>query len=64
MYVDRCLLGAGWGGYTVSLVAEDEVERFITKIRDTFGPYRGLEGEALSEVIFATRPSSGACGMS
>lgn len=55
------LTGAGWGGYTVSLVAEDKVQEFITKIRDTFGPYRGLEGEALSEVIFATRPSSGAC---
>lgn len=57
-------VGAGWGGYTVSLVGEDQVEQFITKIRDMFGPYRGLEGEALNEVIFATRPSSGACGMS
>lgn len=56
--------GAGWGGYTVSLVAEDQVQQFITKIRDTYGPYRGLEGEALNEVIFATRPSSGACGRS
>ncbi|KAF8072214.1 ribosomal protein S5 domain 2-type protein [Lyophyllum atratum] len=55
------LTGAGWGGCTVSLVAEDKVESFIEKIRDTYKPYKGLEGEALSEVIFATRPSSGAC---
>ena len=47
----------------MSLVAEDQVERFINKIRDTFSPYRGLEVEVLNEVIFATRPSSGACGM-
>ncbi|KAF9463944.1 galactokinase gal [Collybia nuda] len=55
------LTGAGWGGCTVSLVAENEVDAFISRIRDTYAPYRGLEGEALSEVIFATRPSSGAC---
>ncbi|KAG6917711.1 hypothetical protein DXG01_001362 [Tephrocybe rancida] len=55
------LTGAGWGGCTVSLVAEDKVQSFIEQIRDTYAPYRGLEGEALSEVIFATRPSSGAC---
>ncbi|KAG5634847.1 hypothetical protein H0H81_000524, partial [Sphagnurus paluster] len=55
------LTGAGWGGCTVSLVAENEVETFIEKVRDSYAPYRGLTGEALSEVIFATRPSSGAC---
>ncbi|RDB29227.1 Galactokinase [Hypsizygus marmoreus] len=55
------LTGAGWGGCTVSLVAEDRVESFIEQIRDTYAPYQGLEGEALNEVIFATRPSSGAC---
>lgn len=54
--------GAGWGGCTVSLVAESEVESFITKIKDAYGPYKGLEGGALREVIFATKPSSGACG--
>ncbi|GLB40690.1 putative galactokinase galactose-binding signature [Lyophyllum shimeji] len=55
------LTGAGWGGCTVSLVAEDKIQSFIEQIRDTYAPYKGLEGEALSEVIFATRPSSGAC---
>jgi galactokinase len=55
------LTGAGWGGCTVSLVAETEVESFITKIKNAYGPYAGLEGEKLHEVIFATKPSSGAC---
>ncbi|KAG6879790.1 hypothetical protein C0992_011588 [Termitomyces sp. T32_za158] len=55
------LTGAGWGGCTVSLVAEDKVMAFIEQIKNTYAPYKGLEGEALNEVIFATRPSSGAC---
>jgi galactokinase len=60
----KCLphLGAGWGGCTVSLVAESEVESFIHKIKNSYGPYKGLQGEELHEVIFATKPSSGACG--
>ncbi|KAF8324506.1 ribosomal protein S5 domain 2-type protein, partial [Amanita rubescens] len=55
------LTGAGWGGCTVSLVAEDKVEEFIEKVSKTYEPYRGLEGEELNQVIFATKPSSGAC---
>jgi len=55
------LTGAGWGGCTVSLVSETEAEGFITKIKNTYGPYKDLEGEQLHEVIFATKPSSGAC---
>jgi galactokinase len=58
------LTGAGWGGCTVSLVAEDKVEEFIEKVSKTYEPYRGLEGEELNQVIFATKPSSGACGTS
>ena len=54
--------GAGWGGCIVSLVAESEVERFIAKVASAYPPYRDLEGERLYEVIFATKPSSGACG--
>ncbi|KAK7006218.1 Galactokinase gal [Favolaschia claudopus] len=55
------LTGAGWGGCTVSLVPEAQVDAFIKKVAETYPPYKGLEGEALSEVIFATRPSVGAC---
>ncbi|OSC97727.1 galactokinase gal [Trametes coccinea BRFM310] len=54
------ITGAGWGGCTVSLVAEDKVEEFIAKVKEGYEPYRALEGEKLREVIFATKPSSGA----
>ena len=57
------LTGAGWGGCTVSLVAEDRVEAFISQVRKMYPPYKELGDEVLSEVIFATKPSSGACGM-
>jgi hypothetical protein len=61
--IDACgFVGAGWGGCTVSLVPETEVDSFIKKVSETYPPYKGLEGDALSEVIFATRPSTGACG--
>lgn len=56
------LTGAGWGGCTVSLVDEDKVDEFIAKVKASYGPYKELEGTALHEVIFATKPSSGACG--
>ncbi|KAK0205077.1 ribosomal protein S5 domain 2-type protein [Desarmillaria ectypa] len=55
------LTGAGWGGCTVSLVPEGQVDAFIQRVRDTYPPYQALEGEKLNEVIFATKPSSGAC---
>ncbi|KAF7323639.1 Galactokinase gal [Mycena kentingensis (nom. inval.)] len=55
------LTGAGWGGCTVSLVPEDKVDEFIKTVAAAYPPYKGLEGEALSEVLFATRPSVGAC---
>ncbi|KAF8143879.1 hypothetical protein K438DRAFT_81374 [Mycena galopus ATCC 62051] len=29
--------------------------------QEGYAPYKRLEGEALSEVIFATRPNTGAC---
>lgn len=46
----------------MSLVPENKVGVFIAKIKDSYPPYKGLEGDALTEVIFATSPSSGACG--
>jgi len=55
------LTGAGWGGCIVSLVKETEVASFIQKMKETYPPYKNLEGDALDEVIFATKPSSGAC---
>ncbi|ESK96578.1 galactokinase gal [Moniliophthora roreri MCA 2997] len=55
------LTGAGWGGCTVSLVAEDDVDAFIKRVAEAYPPYKGLSGDALKEVIFATKPSSGAC---
>lgn len=48
----------------MSLVDEVQVDAFISMIKASYGPYRDLEGEALQEVIFATKPSSGVCGMS
>jgi len=55
------LTGAGWGGCTVSLVAENKVDDFIQKLKESYPPYKNLEGDALHEVIFATKPGSGAC---
>ncbi|TFK82427.1 galactokinase gal [Polyporus arcularius HHB13444] len=54
------ITGAGWGGCTVSLVAEDRVEEFIAKIKEGYAPYRELSDEKLRDAIFATKPSSGA----
>ncbi|KZT02253.1 Galactokinase [Laetiporus sulphureus 93-53] len=55
------ITGAGWGGCTVSLVAENQVEEFIQKMKAAYPPYQNLDEEALKQVIFATKPSSGAC---
>jgi len=55
------LTGAGWGGCTISLVAENKVDDFIQKLKETYPPYKNLEMDALHEVIFATKPGSGAC---
>ncbi|KAL4245588.1 Galactokinase [Abortiporus biennis] len=54
------LTGAGWGGCSVSLVSEDRVDSFISYVKEKYPPYKGLEGEKLNDVIFATRPGSGA----
>ena len=59
-----CLSGAGWGGCMVALVDEARVPEFIENIKAAYSPYHGLHGAALSEVIFPTKPSSGASGAS
>ena len=56
------LTGAGWGGCTVSLVCEGEVEEFKKKLKEGYSKYRGLTEEELNEVVFATKPGSGAFG--
>ena len=56
------LTGAGWGGCTVSLVCESEVEEFKNRLKEGYPKYRGLTGAELNEVVFATKPSSGAFG--
>jgi galactokinase len=57
------LTGAGWGGCTVSLVSESKVEDFKNKLRAGYSRYRDLTEEKLNEVVFSTKPSSGAFGM-
>jgi galactokinase len=54
--------GAGWGGCTVSLVKEDQVESFAAKLREGYAPYKDLSEERMKEVVFATKSSSGAYG--
>lgn len=54
------LTGAGWGGCTVSLVREDQVAAFAARLKAEYGPYKDLGEEQMKEVIFATKPSSGA----
>ncbi|KAL4065028.1 GHMP kinase [Scleroderma yunnanense] len=61
--------GAGWGGCTVSLVDESEVDAFIDRLRKTYPPYRNIVAsmgreeadEVLRAAVFATKPSSGVC---
>lgn len=54
------LTGAGWGGCCVSLVPEAQVAAFIEQIRKVYPPYQSLSKEELDQVIFATKPGSGA----
>ncbi|KAF9113245.1 galactokinase [Mortierella sp. AM989] len=56
------LTGAGWGGATVSLVAEDKVAEFIETLKiEYYGKHHpDLTGDQLDHAIFATAPSSGA----
>eukprot|EP00884_Botryococcus_braunii_P009664 jgi/Botrbrau1/1869/Bobra.146_1s0056.1 len=57
------LTGAGWGGCTVSLVHDADVDNFISALRTKyFGPKvdQGvITSDGLPEVVFASKPSSG-----
>lgn len=46
----------------MSLVDEAQVPEFIEKIKAGYPPYHGLHGKELEEIIFPTKPSSGASG--
>ncbi|KAI1320907.1 galactokinase [Mortierella claussenii] len=56
------LTGAGWGGATVSLVAEEKVPEFIEALKSGFYAkhHPDLTGSQLDKAVFATAPSSGA----
>ncbi|PRW59155.1 Galactokinase [Chlorella sorokiniana] len=57
------LTGAGWGGCTVSLVRQEDVDAFIEKVKE--GYFQGLvaagriKAEELGEHIFASKPAAG-----
>jgi N-acetylgalactosamine kinase len=57
------LTGAGWGGCTVSLVHDADVERFISTLKIQYFTSRVDEGrvtaDRLNEVVFASKPASG-----
>jgi len=52
------LTGAGWGGCTVSLVAENKVESFLSNLKSDY--YSGVGKENLETAIFVSKPSGGA----
>ncbi|EDO48810.1 predicted protein [Nematostella vectensis] len=53
------LTGAGWGGCTVSMVREQDVDDFIAKVTKEYYSTPARQ-ERVSEALFATRPGSGA----
>jgi galactokinase len=56
------LTGAGWGGCTVSLIYESDIDKFIRYITEKYYNVRfpNLSKDDLENVIFATRPGCGA----
>ncbi|KAI8588588.1 ribosomal protein S5 domain 2-type protein [Geranomyces variabilis] len=61
------LTGAGWGGCTVSLVAEENVAAFVAKVKEEYYFKRWPEWKgdkekeaALEDIIFSSKPSIGA----
>mmetsp|Transcript_15623 Transcript_15623/g.21124 ORF Transcript_15623/g.21124 Transcript_15623/m.21124 type:complete len:102 (+) Transcript_15623:1236-1541(+) len=59
------LTGAGWGGCTVSLVENDKVESFLTKVTEFYTKKRDMGDilwvtDDLDRYLFATQPGMGA----
>ena len=54
------LTGAGWGGSTVSLVAQENVEGFMNGLKETFYATHILEkNQHFNDICFAAVPTSG-----
>jgi hypothetical protein len=60
--ITNSILGAGWGGCTVSLVNKADIPSFVNKLRKEYPPYQSLSDEQFSTAVFATRPGEGAFG--
>lgn len=43
-------------------MTESDVPAFIETVSKAYAPYKGLDATALEQVIFATKPASGAGG--
>ncbi|CAB4377379.1 unnamed protein product [Rhizophagus irregularis] len=56
------LTGAGWGGCTVSLIYESDIDKFIRYVTEKYYniKFPNLSKDELENVIFATSPGCGA----
>ena len=55
------LTGAGWGGCVVALVADDNIERFMSTVRRRY--YNNIEDmndAKFATAVFVTKPGAGA----
>ena len=60
------LTGAGWGGSSVSLVRENDAEKFISALSRSYYSGKGTAAKAASSLaqedyLFASKPAAGAC---
>lgn len=54
------LTGAGWGGCAVSMVPMDQVEQFMSKVKDKYYAVEPSRAAKVSSAVFATQPGGGA----